>query len=492
MNILVNPGSLAVSKLSDDYADFLLKQLSGIKETNGALLLPIPGGLTNNPCSLKELFNAMGVMNPLIFPRAINKTVIKPVGGNYIPAGLDIIPVFSCNLHCKYCWNTYGTYGHKFEIMREKTAVQTGRWVSGLIEKSAKQKRGITNINFFGGEPLLNCRAFKIITEDIRIVAKRCRYKLNIQLSTNALLLSDEIIRFCRDYQVDLAISLDGPKEAHDAMRQDVSGKGSHIKVIDAIKRIQKVYPEGLSISASIGKPYDYMKTCDYLHGLGVTNFQIETLMPDAVSCHGVKRVLDAEHYDLNECFSQKRKFIKEYLNRLASGDNLYPVESVFNSIEQAMSMDARITCCGLGAGPAVLPDGKLSPCIAFVFDRSKVLGDVWKGFYADAINVLRNQAFLSCHVLTNKQCKNCFARYWCGGTCYARNLAVKGDIRRLDEDQCAGNRAHWLCNFYALALLEEKVPGLFKKMIKNRDKGRGYLFKIFQEYCDKKTKELD
>ncbi|NQV04063.1 MAG: SPASM domain-containing protein [Candidatus Omnitrophica bacterium] len=176
-------------------------------------------------------------------------------------------------------------------------------------------------------------------------------------------------------------------------------------------------------------------------------------------------------------------KFIKEYLERLKSGNNVYCIESVFDMVYAAMSEGTRTTCCILGTGgPAVLPDGKFSPCLGFAVDRSKVLGDIWNGFDMAALTSIANSV-ASNPIWTHKQCRGCFARYWCGGTCYARNQAIHGNIHVLDEHSCDMIRKDWLYRFYAMALLEEKDPVFFRKMKKSRGKKETLLYSLFREH---------
>ena len=480
ITILFNPETQAFCNISAGIKKRLLK-LPAHEGGYGEIVIQISRQQVKNPGDFKNLFQSLKVGKFVKIQNIKKIDVQKLKKRRNIPPNIVILPTFGCNLRCSYCWNTYGTYGRSKEIMNHDTAVQTGKWLSSLIETGSDNNR-LQKVEFFGGEPLLAPDVFTTITKSIHEAAAKKGQKVSITLVTNGLLFDDELIRFCRDHGVRICISLDGPEEMHNAMRVDVSGKGSHARVIDVIKRIQKIYPNGFQVRATVTPPYKFMSLCDYMHGLGISDFGFMQVTDERIGPDGGE-ILPGD-YGLRNSRKAMFNFLNAYLDRLLSGDNVYYSKNFFQLVSAGLASGIKITPCGLGmGGPCVLPDGTFVTCFKFAFDPSRRTGDVWEGVDYEA--VVKNMNFTASHsVWSYEPCRKCFARYKCGGPCYASNRVFNREMGVFCGAGCETNRELIITGFYAVALLQKKDPAMFKLMQENRGKkARKSLRQLFAQH---------
>ena len=491
ITILLNPDTMAFC-VSSDKTNELLENFYVSKGESGEKIHHIPSQKIKKPGELKDVFSALRVGNlvadrkiKLLNPKEIKKSCKKRI----IPdSDITIIPYAGCNLRCSYCWNTHGTYaapGSSASVMSQDTIKQTARWLVDII-KSGSAKNRINKIGFFGGEPLFGTDAFLTIVKAVRKAEKQNTKKIEILLDTNGTLLNDELILFCKHHEVKIGVSLDGPEQLHDSARVDASGRGTHALVVDVIKKIQAVCPNLLVIRSTAALQSDMLAINDYMHDMGFSDFSSVLVGNVRIGAQCGEIFSD---YNLAHCREKRYEFIKTYIGRLVSRENLYFLPDFFGMVTNGLSHKPRFYICNLGLGGfSILPDGAIVSCYLFAFDRSRKIGNVFDGIDYEA--VARQKNFARSHpVWAYEECRKCFARYKCGGPCYAHNLAFTGDMAKFSNKACQRAREEYIMEMYATTLLAKKDPAFFKKFQENNSKkeGRKDIRKLFEEYYVRK-----
>lgn len=321
-----------------------------------------------------------------------------------------------CNLRCKYCFAGKGDFGGERALMTKEVGRKS---IDFLLENSESKRR--VEVDFFGGEPLLNFDVVKDITEYGLRQAERCGKELHLTITTNAVLLDDEVAGFLRDYNIDAVLSLDGRKRVNDSMRVFVDGSGSHDVVLPNIKRF-------ISTSSNIyysvrgtytGKNLDFAEDVLYLVEQGFYKVSVEPVVCE-----------EHEEYALREEHLDALK--EEYENLARAYVEYYPTEKRFSffhfniDLEGGPCVVRRLSGCGAGTEyMAVTPTGEIYPCHQFVGKESFRVGDVFNGINRTDIA----EEFRRAHVYNKEKCRTCWARFYCGGGCHANAVNMTGDL---------------------------------------------------------------
>lgn len=329
-----------------------------------------------------------------------------------------------CNLRCKYCFADEGAYHAKREFMSLETAKKA---IDFLIANSGGRK--ILETDFFGGEPLMN---FDVVKETVYYAkeeaAKRGK-KFLFTLTTNGLLLKDDVARFLNEEMENVVLSLDGRKEVHDAVRKTANGKGSFDLVIENLKNFVKIrgnksyYVRGTFTA----KNPDFSKDVLFLADSGFDSISMEPVVTEiadlAITKEHLRRVCD--EYDA---------LCDKYLEREAAGKgfNFFHLNV---DLEGGPCLSKRVSACGAGNEYfSVVPSGDIYPCHQFAGDTDFRMGNVYEGKLDASI---RNKFKNSC-LFTRKKCDSCFAKFICSGGCSANNYHYNGDIDEPYEITCA------------------------------------------------------
>ena len=334
----------------------------------------------------------------------------------------------SCNLACSYCFAGQGKYKGKAALMSFETGK---RALDFLIENSGDRHN--LEVDFFGGEPLCNFEVVKKLTAYARNIEKQHNKNFRFTLTTNGMLIDDEVIDFCNKEMSNVVLSLDGRKEVNDRFRVTPAGEGSYDKIVPKFQRLVKVrgnknyYMRG----TYTGLNKDF--TADILHmaDLGFTELSMEpavTSPDDPVGLKDEDIPFLLEQYDyLGEEMDRRRKAGKpitfyHYMINLQGGPCIYK----------------RVSGCGVGTEyMAVTPAGDLYPCHQFVGDEKFRLGNVFSGID----NPELRQSFRQCNVYSHEECKDCFARFFCSGGCVANAFHRTGSITGVYEFGCKLHR---------------------------------------------------
>lgn len=329
-----------------------------------------------------------------------------------------------CDLRCAYCFASQGSFNTERQLMSKETAKAS---IDFLIKNSGKRHN--LEIDFFGGEPLLN---FDVVRETV-LYAKQLEVQTNkkfkFTLTTNALKLTEEISEFINKNMDNVVLSLDGRKHIHDAMRPQ-SGRRPSYDIIEknilsfVKKRKEKEYYVRGTYTA-LNK--DFSNDVIHLSDLGIKNISVEPVSSE----ENFKYALKQEDLDLLE--REYDIIADEYIKRKGTSKEFLYFH--FNiDIDSSPCVYKKISGCGAGTDyMAVSADGKLYPCHQFTSNDEFYLGNVFDGI----LNKKIGQDFFNTNILTKSECKDCWAKYHCGGGCYAASYKTHNDIHKTDEIAC-------------------------------------------------------
>ena len=349
--------------------------------------------------------------------------VFKERSGNVVKA-LCLHVAHTCNLNCSYCFASQGKYHGERALMFFEVGK---RAIDFLIENSGTRRN--LEVDFFGGEPLMNWEVVKQIVGYARSVEKEHGKNFRFTLTTNGVLIDDDVIDFANKEMSNVVLSLDGRREIHDATRVDYAGHGSYDKIVPKFQKL---------VASRGGKGY-YMRgtfthrnpdfTKDVLHmaDLGFTELSMEPVVaapddPMALTPEDIETV--KEQYEL---------LALEMLRRQKAGKG-FTFYHYMIDLTAGPCIYKRISGCGSGTEyMAVTPWGDLYPCHQFVGESSYKLGDIWQGVTNDA---LRDE-FRCCNAYARPECADCWAKLYCSGGCAANAYHASGSIRGIYKPGC-------------------------------------------------------
>ena len=330
----------------------------------------------------------------------------------------------TCNLSCDYCFAAQGKYHGDRALMSFEVGK---RALDFLIENSENQKN--LEVGFFGGEPLMNFDVVKRLVAYARSIEKEKDKHFRFTLTTNGVLIDDDVIDFVNREMSNVVLSLDGRKEVHDRYRVDYAGNGSWEKIVPKFQKL---------VAAREGKNYymrgtfthanpDFLEDIKTMLDLGFSELSMEPVVAaagdPAALTEADKAVVMEQYEKLAELMLQRDKEGKpftfyHYMIDLKGGPCIYK----------------RISGCGSGTEyMAVTPWGDLYPCHQFVGEEKFKLGDIWNGVSNHAIQ----EEFASCNVYARQECRDCWARLYCSGGCAANAYHATGSVRGVYQQGC-------------------------------------------------------
>ena len=353
-----------------------------------------------------------------------------------IVKSLCLMVAQDCNLRCKYCFGDAGTYGHKAVMTAE-----VGRAAVDFIIKNSGIRKHC-EIDFFGGEPLINFRTVKAVTEYVRQRELDTGKIFKLTLTTNGLLLDDKTTAWLNDNNISLVLSLDGRREIHDAMRPDIGGKGSYDRVVKNFRRTvesrsgDNYYLRGTYTKRNLDFTADVLSACD-------AGFDVLSIEP--VVLKDSPLALTAE--DLPTIRAEYDRLTEAYLARRREGKGFFFFH--FNvDLNNGPCVAKRLSGCGAGHEYfAVAENGDLYPCHQFVGRERYKLGNIFDGVDQSARHWLKY--FRESHVLNKPKCRDCWAKFFCSGGCHANADLFHGDIREPYEVGCEIQKKRLECAIY-------------------------------------------
>ncbi|MBR7131926.1 MAG: thioether cross-link-forming SCIFF peptide maturase [Clostridia bacterium] len=397
---------------------------------------------------IKACFEEIGELKQA--GKLFKEDTFKPMAGDLKQKSAGIVKALclhvahTCNLNCSYCFASQGKYHGDRAIM----SLEVGkRALDFLIENSGSRRN--LEVDFFGGEPLMNFDMIKELVAYARKREKEANKNFRFTLTTNGILVDDEVIDFANREMSNVVLSLDGRKEVHDRFRVDYNGVGSWERIVPKFQRFvekrgnKNYYMRGTFTHANP----DFVKDIEEMLSLGFTELSMEPVVcapddPSALTEQDLPIVL--EQYEklaflMLDCIKQGKPFtFYHYMLDLKSGPCIYK----------------RISGCGSGTEyMAVTPWGDLYPCHQFVGEERFRLGNVWTGVENTAVQ----DEFAACNVYTRPECENCWAKLYCSGGCAANAYHATGSVNGIYSYGCELFRKRMEC---AIMLEAAKTVG--------------------------------
>lgn len=329
---------------------------------------------------------------------------------------LCLLVAQDCNLRCKYCFADSGEFGG---TKRELMSKEVGEAAVEYIISHSKSRQHC-EIDFFGGEPLVNMPVVEHITKYVRKREKETGKIFKLTLTTNGMLLNDKNIAFLNDNNISVVISLDGRKEVHDRMRPDAGGHGSYDRVLKNFKKLvqsrnnENYYMRGTYTKYNLDFTKDVLSMAD-------EGFDILSVEPVVAK----DAPYSITEQDLPEIFAEYDKLVEAFFEYRQKGKGF----SFFHfnvDLNKGPCVAKKLSGCGAGHEYyAVAANGDMYPCHQFVGRNKYKLGTVFSG----VVNKEWPPYFRNCHVLNKEACPDCWAKFFCSGGCHANADLFNNDI---------------------------------------------------------------
>ena len=339
----------------------------------------------------------------------------------------------TCNLNCSYCFASQGKYHGDRAVM----SFEVGKQALDFLIANSGTRRNL-EVDFFGGEPLMNFDVVKQLVAYARSVEKQYNKNFRFTLTTNGMLVDEDVIDFANRECHNVVLSLDGRREIHDRFRVDYAGKGSWDRIVPKFQKL---------VEARGGKGYymrgtfthanpDFLKDIQTMLDLGFTELSMEPV----VCAPGDPSELTAE--DLPIVMEQYEKLAELMLERDRAGKP-FTFYHYMIDLTGGPCIYKRISGCGSGTEyMAVTPWGDLYPCHQFVGEEAYRLGDVWTG----VTNTEKQCEFASCNVYARPDCRDCWAKLYCSGGCAANAYHATGSVAGVYKTGCELFRKRMEC----------------------------------------------
>ena len=348
-----------------------------------------------------------------------------------------------CNLACRYCFAEEGEYHGKRDLM----SYEVGRQALDFLIANSGNRRNL-EVDFFGGEPLMNWEVVKKLVEYGREQEKIHDKKFRFTLTTNGVQLNDEIMEFANKEMANVVLSVDGRKEIHDLMRPFPKGAGSYDLIIPKFQKFaelrnqDKYYVRGTFTRHNL----DFSKDVLHLADLGFKQISVEPVVA------GENEEYALREEDLPVIYEEYDRLAKEMIRREKEGKGFNFFHFMID-LTGGPCVYKRLSGCGSGTEYlAVTPWGDLYPCHQFVGEEKYLMGNVFEGIKKPQIQ----EEFKGCNVYTKEACKDCFARFYCSGGCAANSYKFHGTIQDTYEIGCKLQRKRVECAIMIKAALAE------------------------------------
>lgn len=358
------------------------------------------------------------------------KDTFEPISGELKKKTAGVVKALclhiahTCNLNCSYCFASQGKYQGERALM----SFEVGKRAIDFLVENSKNRHNL-EVDFFGGEPLMNFQVVKDIVAYARSIEKEKGKNFRFTLTTNGVLIDDDVIDFANKECSNVVLSLDGRKEIHDRFRVDHAGRGSYDNIVPKFQKLVKAregknyYMRGTFTHANP----DFLNDIKQMLELGFNELSMEPVVcaaddPSALTEEDFSVVCE-QYEKLAELMMERDKEGKpftfyHYMIDLSGGPCIYK----------------RISGCGSGTEyMAVTPWGDLYPCHQFVGDKKFLLGDIWTGVTNKEIQ----NEFACNNVYAHPECRNCWARLYCSGGCAANAYHATGSVNGVYEYGC-------------------------------------------------------
>ncbi len=343
---------------------------------------------------------------------------------NNVIKALCLHVAHTCNLNCSYCFASQGKYQGDRALM----SFEVGKQALDFLIAHSGNRRNL-EVDFFGGEPLMNWEVVKQLVAYARTQEPIYNKNFRFTLTTNGMLINDDVIEFANREMHNVVLSLDGRKDVHDHFRKDYAGQGSYDRIVPKFQKLvasrggKGYYIRGTFTHNNI----DFTNDIFHMADLGFTELSMEPVVcaPDD------PYALTEE--DLPILLEQYELLAKEMLRRKKEGKG-FTFYHYMLDLSHGPCIYKRITGCGSGTEyMAVTPWGELFPCHQFVGDSAYSLGNVWDGIIHPEVQ----EQFRKCNAYSRPECKDCWAKFYCSGGCAANAYHATGNILGTYEYGC-------------------------------------------------------
>ena len=349
-----------------------------------------------------------------------------------------------CNLACQYCFAEEGEYHGRRALM----SFEVGKKALDFLIANSGNRRNL-EVDFFGGEPLMNWQVVKDLVAYGREQEKLHDKKFRFTLTTNGVLLNDEVMEFCNREMGNVVLSIDGRKEVHDKMRPFRKGAGSYDLIVPKFQQFaesrhqDKYYVRGTFTHYNL----DFSEDVLHLADLGFKQISVEPVVAEPKEPYAIREE------DLPKLFEEYDKLAVEMIRRHKSGEDFNFFHFMID-LEGGPCVAKRLSGCGSGTEYlAVTPWGDFYPCHQFVGNEKFLLGNVDEGI----INTDIRDEFKCCNVYAKEKCRKCFARFYCSGGCAANAYNFSGDICGAYDIGCELQKKRIECAIMIKAAEEEQ-----------------------------------
>ncbi len=339
-----------------------------------------------------------------------------------------------CNLACRYCFAEEGEYHGRRALM----SFEVGKKALDFLVANSGNRVNL-EVDFFGGEPLMNWQVVKELVEYGRSLEEPCHKKFRFTLTTNGVLLNDEILEFANREMANLVLSIDGRKEVHDAMRPFRGGQGSYDLIVP---KFQKAAESRGQMNYYVRGTYTHNNldfAADVLHlaDLGFRQISVEPVVAKPTDSYAITSA------DIPKLKEEYDKLAAEMIRRREAGKGFNFFHFMID-LEGGPCVAKRLSGCGSGTEYlAVTPWGDFYPCHQFVGNEKFLMGNVDEGIVREDIR----DSFKSCNVYAKDKCRKCFAKFYCSGGCAANAYNFHGSINDAYDVGCELQRKRVECS---------------------------------------------
>ena len=348
-----------------------------------------------------------------------------------------------CNLACRYCFAEEGEYHGRRAIM----SYDVGKKALDFLVANSGNRTNL-EVDFFGGEPLMNWEVVKQLVAYGRSLEEEHHKKFRFTITTNGVLLNDEILEFVNKEMGNMVLSIDGRKEVHDRMRPHRGGQGSYDEIVPKFKKAAEsrgqmnYYVRGTYTHYNT----DFAKDVLHLADLGFKQISVEPVVAPETEDYAIREE------DLPQLLAQYDELAEEMIKRRKEGNGFNFFHFMID-LEGGPCVAKRLSGCGSGTEYlAVTPWGDLYPCHQFVGNEDFLMGTVDEGVLRTDIR----DEFKQCNVYAKEKCKDCFAKFYCSGGCAANSYNFTGNVNGSYDIGCELQRKRIECAIMIKAALSE------------------------------------
>ena len=348
-----------------------------------------------------------------------------------------------CNLRCKYCFASTGDFGKGRKLMPFEVGKAA---IDFLLEKSVGREN--LEVDFFGGEPLMNFDVVKQIVEYARSKEEEYHKNFRFTITTNGMLLDDDTIDYINKEMYNVVLSIDGRKEVNDRMRVRVDGSGCYDRILPKFKKLvdgrgdKEYYVRGTYTKYNL----DFSEDVMHLYEAGFDEISVEPVIESPEEAYAITEE------DLDQIYAEYDKLVDRIGAIRKNGKHINFFHFMID-LDQGPCVIKRLRGCGSGNEyVSITPDGDIYPCHQFVGHDEYKMGNIEEGTFNNDIK----KEFAGCHVYSKPACQECWARFYCSGGCMANSYHFEGTLHDAYDIGCEMERKRVECAIMIKAALAD------------------------------------